>query len=125
MRRRAPIVWAVLSALLLFTICLPLDHVCLESGPDRWLSAALHGTARDLFPQTLRLGQQGSIPAQKDALCAACLWSQNILSNHLTVGLAVARVVLPAPARLPAPAITHLDFFQSAAKRGPPFRSAV
>ncbi len=105
-----------MSVVLFFTICLPLDHVCLEAGLM---------TGHDLSAQGFSLGQQVPAPAQKDDVCAACLWSHNVLSSRMTVGLAVARVVTSAPICLAAPALSLPDYFQSTAKRGPPSLSII
>jgi hypothetical protein len=129
MRRQASVDWIVLGAFLFFSICMPLDHVCFDRIADGLHMTAGH-VAQSLTeqapPQGARaLSSQHRMSQQKEDVCPACLWSQNLLLNHATVRLAAARATARAPVYIAFSAVPLSDFFQSTFKRGPPCRPSI
>lgn len=119
-------VWAVLSAFLLFSIFLPLGHVCLNHplGAGQQIT---HNRARSTADLAERSQAQPLLwhsakfeEIHEDAVCQACLMAQNLFMDDRAVELTTIDSAPSALDCLYAPVIAVRDSSHSAFKRAPP-----
>ncbi len=116
-------VWAVLGAFLLFSICLPLSHVCL-SHPLGVTSQITYTEARSAIDPTAH-GHPAWQAARLDEIheddfCQACLIAQNLFLDDCAVELTIIDSRNSTLDRSYAPLIAVADSSRSIFKRAPP-----
>jgi hypothetical protein len=120
MRRQiGPIrIWLALGSFFVFSICLPLGHVCLNQ--DSYANPALASSYPDSHGQDRDWRSSSIDESHKNDICQACLLAQNLFLDHGHIEMVAARTISSTLDRIYVPVIAITDFFQSASKRAPP-----
>jgi len=116
-------VWAVLGAFLLFSICLPLGHVCLNHplGATSRITYTEARSAADPVTHGQPAWQAARLDEiHEDDVCQACLIAQNLFLDDRAVELTIIDSTNSTLDRLYAPVIAVADSSRSAFKRAPP-----
>jgi len=125
MKRQIFLAKVILVAFFSCSVCLPLDHICLEAVASSITTPA--GQAATSFGAHAFRSPSGSPEwagvrpvSRESGPCLACLWSQTLLLQKAISGFGVPQFISSDAILSRSPRVAITISYDAASKRGPP-----